>query len=453
MVGFLTLFSEFGIRDSRFAARVSYLVSLISCFFLLVSCKQNASPFETIQVVENLVIDEHSIPIYPRKAALTTDTARRFSLELPRRCRVDWNNQNVLSVLPEEAIEITRLDAGDPLPPFNVEDYRFERRTIAEALTKLLAGTKIKVVEDQAIPDKISGAIKSGSLAAAAELLAKMARAYYYYDDDAEELHITGNAKWLVKMPKNDLLVMALIDALHGADIINILINWEDKTLTFDGNYQTEREVRNVVRDIGSRSFMIAYDVDVYRVYPRTENPIVWMNMLTAFGDKNVKMSIPGVMGRALVVSPEINTKTLQEFLAEQSNLVLISQGMFVIPNGWSSRFDIGQCTKEERLETDLIIGARGKFGDYGGKKKVETKVALRTHLGEVANFNVPTDLGDNMIMIGVPTHAFIQSPETTISPFAELVIFISPKVVSIVPENAEKKPLAGRALREYLEE
>jgi hypothetical protein len=194
--------------------------------------------------------------------------------------------------------------------------------------------------------------------------------------------------------------------------------------------------------------------MDVYRVYPRTENPIVWMNILPAFGDKNVKMSIPGVIGRALVVSPEINTKTLQAFLSQQANVVLISAGSFVIPNGWSSRFDIGQCTKEERLETDLIVGARGKYGDYGGKKKVESKIVLRTQNGEVANFSVPTNMGDNLVVVGIPTHAFVQDAETTISPFAELVIFISPKVISIVASGGgEGAPLAGDELREYLEE
>ncbi|MDR2268910.1 MAG: hypothetical protein LBD94_01875 [Rickettsiales bacterium] len=425
-----------------------FLLVLLGCV------QQRGAEVDTIQVIENFVVDEHSVPIYPRKAALTTDTARRFSLELPKRCRVDWNNQNVLSVLPEEAIEMIRLDSGDKLPPFNVSDYKFEKKTISEALTTLLDGTKIKIVEDQEIPDKISGEIKSGSLAVATELLAKMVRSYYYYDDDAKELHLTNNARWLIKMPKNEMVVMALIDALHGAELRNMVINWEDKTLLFDGNYQTEKEARSVINDIGSRNFLIAYDMDVYRVYPRTENPIVWMNMLPAFGDKNVKMSIPGVVGRALVVSPEINTKTLQEFLGQQSNVVLISEGSFVIPNGWSSRFDIGQCTKEERLETDLIVGARGKYGDYSGKKKVDSKIVLRTHQGEVANFNIPANLGDNVVIIGIPTHTFVQDPETTISPFAELVVFISPKVISVIPgEDDDGAPLSGDDLREYLEE
>jgi hypothetical protein len=440
--------------------RRKFFIFYLLSFALLAACaqmrEQKEPKFNTIQVIDNLIVDEHSIPIYPRKAALTTDTARRFSLELPKRCRVDWDNQNVLSVLPEEHVEMVRLDAGDPLPEFNVEDYKFEKKTIAAALEALLDGTDIQVVEDQQIPDAVSADIKSGSLTDAVGLLAGLGRSYYYYDADAKELHLTGNARWLVKIPKDEDVVMALIDAMRGADLINMSVNWDDKTLAFDGNHQTEKEIRRVISDIGSRSFLIAYDMDVYRVYPRTENPIVWMNMLPAFGDKNIRMSIPGVMGRALVVSPEINTKTLQEFLSYQANLVLISEGSFVIPNGWSSRFDIGQCTKEERLETDLSVGARGRYGDYGGKNKIESKIVLRTKEGEVASFDVPATLGDNVVIIGIPTHAFVQDPETTISPFAELVVFISPRVVSIIPGDADSsaaEPLAGDDLREFLAE
>jgi hypothetical protein len=201
---------------------------------------------------------------------------------------------------------------------------------------------------------------------------------------------------------------------------------------------------------------MVAWDIDVYRVYPRTDNPIIWMNMLPAFGDKNVRMSIPGVVGRALVTSPEINTKTLQEFLAQQGNVVLISQGTFVIPNGWQSRFDIGQCGKEERLETDLTIGATGKYGDYAGMNKIDSKIVLRTGAGELTSFKIPSSLGDNYVIIGIPTHSFVTDPETLISPFAELVVFMSPRVISIVDagfKNADAAPLSGDALREYLSE
>ena len=358
---------------------------------------QDTEPdYDTVTVINNLVIDENSVPIFPKKAALTTDTARRFSIELPKRCSVDWNNQSVVSVVPEEKIEVVRLNTGDKLPDLKVSDYEFKKLTVREALDKLLDGTDISVEEDGELIEKISGTISTGTLSDAVELMAKMGRVYYYYDEAEGVIHLTNRAKWLIKMPKNETIIMALLDAMHGADMRNLLVNWDDKTIVFEGNYQTEREVARMIADISSKKYMLAWDIDVYRVYPRTDNPIIWMNLFPAFGDKNIKMSIPGVVGRAVVVGPEINTKTLQEFLYQQSNVVLISQGTFAIPNGWQSRFDIGQCGKEDRLETDLTIGATATYGDYGGLNKIDAKIVLRTSNGELSSFTIPSSVGDN---------------------------------------------------------
>lgn len=440
--------------------RIKNYVCLICGMFMLFGCQNQrdivSQQYDTITVVDNLVIDESSVPIFPKKAALTTDTAQRFSVELPKRCKVDWNNQSVVSVVPEEKIEMVRLNTGDLLPDdLQVSDYEFKKLTVKQALDNLLVGTDISVVEDEGLYAKISGSISSGALSDAVDLMAKMGRTYYSYDAVNGEIHLANRGKWMIKMPKDQTIIMALVDAMHGADMRNLLINWQDKTLVFEGDYQTEREVSRIIADISSKKHMIAWDIDVYRVYPRTDNPIVWMNMLPAFGEKNVKMSIPGVVGRALVVSPEINTKTLQEFLSQQSNVVLISQGQFAIPNGWQSRFDIGQCTKEERLETDLTIGATAKYGDFGGQDKIDAKIVLRTTKGELSSFTIPSSVGDNYVIIGIPTHSFVTTPETLISPFAELVIFMSPRIVSIVDADANPTDyaagLTGDALRAFL--
>ena len=445
------------IKHIRFLIFCLVVIGLCGCQ-LVKNKTQVAEPeYDTVTVVNNLVIDENSVPIFPKKAALTTDTARRFSIELPKRCSVDWNNQNVVSVVPEEKIAVVRLDMGDELPELKVSDYEFKQVTVRQALEKLLDGTDIDVVEDSVMTEKISGTISSGTLADAVELMAKMGRVYYSYDADEGAIHLNHRAKWLIKMPQNETIIMALLDAMHGADMRNLLVDWNDKTIGFEGNYQTEREVSKIIADIASKKYMVAWDIDVYRVYPRTDNPIIWMNLFPAFGDNNIKMSIPGVVGRAVVVGPEINTKTLQEFMYQQANVVLISQGTFAIPNGWQSRFDIGQCGKEERLETDLIIGATAKYGDYGGRDKIDAKIVLRTSNGELSSFTIPSSIGDNYIIVGIPTHSFVTTPETLISPFAELVVFMSPRLISIVDAGTAKQmgtgALVGDALRAFLSE
>lgn len=440
---------------------MKFMKSLIGmfCVGLVVGCvqqQQQKQPlYDNITVVDELVIDENSVPIFPKKAALTTDTARRFSVELPMRCEVDWNNQSVVSVVPSERIEMVRLGAGDPLPELQVSDYEFKDLTVKNALDKLLDGTDISVVEQGALYEKITGTISTGELSDAVELMTKMGRVYYSYDAQNGELNLSHRGKWLIKMPQNQTIIMALLDAMHGADMRNLLVDWSDKTVVFEGNYQTEREVAKIIADISGKKYMLAWDIDVYRVYPRTDNPIVWMNLLPAFGEKNIKMSIPGVVGRALVVGPEINTKTLQEFLGQQANVVLISQGTFAIPNGWQSRFDIGQCGREERLETDLVIGATGTYGDFGGRDKIDAKIVLRTSQGELSSFNIPSTVGDNYVIIGIPTHSFVTTPETLVSPFAELVVFMSPRVISIADNVglAQSNELIGDALRDFLQD
>ena len=426
----------------------------IMCAVMISGCanrQQSVPLYDTVNVVENTVIDENSVPIFPKKAALTTDTAQRFALDLPKRCTVNWDNQSVVTVVPEEKIEIVRLNTGDALPDLKVSDYDFKRMYVKDALEKLLADTDISVIEDQATFEKISGTISTSSLTDAVELMSKLGRVYYSYDAEFGEIHLTGNGKWMIKMPKDETMIMAILDAMRGADVRNLLVNWQDKTVVFEGNYQTEREVSKIISDVGSKKYVLAWDIDVYRVYPKTDNPIIWMNMLPAFGENNIRMSIPGVVGRALVVSPEINTKTLQEFISQQANMVLVSQGTFAIPNGWQSRFDIGQCGKEDRLETDLIIGATGTYGNYGGYKKIDAKIVLSTTNGELSSFKIPSNVGDNYVIVGIPTHSFVTTPETLISPFAELVVFMSPRLISIVDADNTSKTLSGDELRDFL--
>ncbi|MBR0212950.1 MAG: hypothetical protein IJQ55_05075, partial [Alphaproteobacteria bacterium] len=111
------------------------------CSLCLAGCvKKNndAQLYDTVNVVENLVINENSVPIFPKKAALTTDTVQHFALDLPKRCTVDWNNQSVVSVVPEEKIEILRIGVGDKLPDLKVYDYEFKKLHVKEALEKLL---------------------------------------------------------------------------------------------------------------------------------------------------------------------------------------------------------------------------------------------------------------------------------------------------------------------------
>ena len=198
----------------------------IGALLMLLGCQSQQQAdipqYDTINVVENLVIDENSVPIFPKKAALTTDTARRFSIELPKRCTVDWNNQSVVSVVPAEKIEIVRLNTGDPLPTLSVSDYEFKQLTVKQALDKLLVGTDVDVVEDGDLIEKITGTITAGDLSDAVELMSRMGRVYYSYDATAGEIHLNPRAKWMIKMPKDESIKLL---ERHNGHIRNAINN------------------------------------------------------------------------------------------------------------------------------------------------------------------------------------------------------------------------------------
>ena len=71
-----------------------------------------------------------------------------------------------------------------------------------------------------------------------------------------------------------------------------------------------------------------------------------------------------------------------------------------------------------------------------------------------MSSFTIPTNIGENYVIVGIPTHSFVTTPETLISPFAELVVFISPRLISIVDADSgvdEMTDLSGDELREFL--
>ena len=102
-----------------------------------------------------------------------------------------------------------------------------------------------------------------------------------------------------------------------------------------------------------------------------------------------------------------------------------------------------------------MIIGAKATYGDFGGRDKIDAKIVLRTSQGELSSFNIPSTVGDNYAIIGIPTHSFVTTPETLVSPYAELVVFMSPRVIAIA-DNAgieQTNDLIGDALRDFLSE
>ncbi|MBR1544346.1 MAG: hypothetical protein IJ638_00170 [Alphaproteobacteria bacterium] len=427
------------------------IVCSIVCLFIT-SCNNDSSAVQQSAMVQPYVettsydvqVNDY-VPVFDKIPSRTLENVEKFSIEIPLRCEVDWETQKLISSQPFDRRDflLERVDKGDPLPDLKVENLSFENKSVDEVLRILLKNTGIQVYATDSFYKVLSQKEISGNLTHVVNLITSLGGIYYNYDNRIKRITLKRYAKWNLHVPLSTDVILGMEDALRGADIDDIVIDWQDKIIIFQGDIVTEEKVRNIVNKFSIENYLIAYDIDVLRVYPKTlDGSIKWMNILEAFNTDSIKLSQKGIIGRALVVSSNFNRDSLNEFLYPQANTVLVSSGTFIVPDRWQGRFDIGRCGREIRLETDLNILNQTQFlpnEKYVGK--LDNTIVLRTSNGDIAKYTVPSRLGDNIVIIGIPTQYFVDGKETIIPPNAELVVLLSPRIIKIVrPFEEESK-------------
>ena len=417
------------------------IIYSMTCLFL-VSCYDNS---DMNQVVNQPYMETSSydvqvndyVPVFDKAPSRTLENVEKFNLETPLRCEVDWETQKLISTQPFDRRDflLERVDKGDALPDLKVDNLSFEKKSVDEVLRILLKNTGIEVYATDSFYKVLSQKEISGNLTQVVDLITSLGGIYYNYDNRIKRITLRRYAKWNLHVPLSNDVILGMEDALRGADIDDIVIDWEDKIIIFQGDIVTEDKVRNIINQFAIENYLIAYDIDVLRVYPKTlDGSIKWMNILEAFNTGSIKLSQKGIIGRALVVSSNFNRDSLNEFLYPQANTVLVSSGTFIVPDRWQGRFDIGRCGRELRLETDLhILNQTQFFPNDKNVGKLDNTIVLRTSNGDIAKYTVPSRIGDNIVIIGIPTQYFVESKETIIPPNAELVVLLSPRIIKIV--------------------
>ena len=429
--------------------KLNKIIYTIACLFIA-SCSDDANTIQTpsqqpfVETTSYDVQVNDYVPVFEKAPSRTLEDVEKFNIETPLRCEVDWETQQLISTQPFDRRDflLERVDKGDPLPDLKVDNLSFEKKSVDEILRILLKNTGIQVYATDSFYKVLSQKEISGNLTQVVDLITSLGGVYYNYDNRIKRITLKRYAKWNLHVPLSNDVILGMEDALRGADIDDIVIDWEDRLIIFQGDIVTEDKVRNIVNKFSIENYLIAYDIDVLRVYPKTlDGNIKWMNILDAFNAGSIKLSQKGIIGRALVVSSNFNRDSLNEFLYPQANVVVVSSGTFIVPDRWQGRFDIGRCGRELRLETDLNILNQTQF--YPNEKyvgKLDNTIVLRTtNGGDIAKYTVPSRLGDNIVIIGIPTQYFVEGKETIIPPNAELVVLLSPRIIKIVRPFEEK--------------
>ena len=356
----------------------------------------------------------------------TTKGAAELDLETPLRCSVNWNRQEMISAVPYNAaaFNLSRNGLNDMLPRYEVNGFSFKSMNAEKALLKLDKEAGIKLIAKDPPYASISGENLRGEFSEVVNMITDAAEIFYSYDAERKLMLLSRRANFTLYVPHSRQIMLALLDVLRGSGITNIVSDWSDYSITFTADYETKKKIMDLVEYFKSNPLLVAYDVSVFRVYPvDQENGINWQMALETFDFSTVNTAQAGVIGRVLSTSNDLNINSLKQFLgSQQTAIVPVAEGRFSVPNLWFSRFDAGKCGSKEAIEADLSILAKASFEKNNW---IFSNISLDTTQGEIAQYNVRSKLGQNLMIIGLPNEVF-----GTKAPKSETVVFMVPRIV-----------------------
>ena len=367
-----------------------------------------------------------ALPTEPK----TTRSAEMVSLESPMRCTVRDTQQNIMTVIPfkQEAFKLERADKSDPLPRYEVTGFSFDGQSTERVFYKLLNEAKIKVVAEGGPFPELAAENITGELSEVMDMIADAADVYYRYSDQQKVLLVSREVDWNFYIPDKREVMIAVLDSLRGAGIYDLLVNWEESVISFKGDKQVEEKVKKLIELFDTEPKLIVFNVQVLRVKPYgTTKEIVWQDLVDIFGADKIKFMLKGVLGRALVTDYDINPKSLRNFLNARGSVTQVSEGMFIAANKWRARFDVGRCGYMSMPEAQLSVMAQTEL--YG-ERRMNTAITLDSDQGEITAFTAKSRLGDNIVLIGIPSSSFSDSLNGY-----ETVIILTPNVIKLVKE------------------
>ncbi len=371
-----------------------------------------------------------ALPTEPK----TTKAAEMVSLESPLRCTIHDSQQNIITVIPfkQEAFKLERAEKSDPVPRYEVTGFSFDGQTAEKVFFKLLGEAKIKVIGvDGPFPELAAENIQ-GELSEVMDMIADAADVYYRYNAEEKVVLVSREVTWNLHVPGTREVMISVLDSLRGSGMHDLIVNWEESVITFKGDKGTEKKVASLIELFDTEPKLIVFDVQVYRAKPvGGAKEIVWQDLIDTFGAEKIKFMLSGVMGRALVTGGEINNKSLKRFFFPRASYALVSEGMFIAANGWRARFDVGRCGYMSMPEAQLSILAQT---DVQGEQRMNTSITLDSDQGEITAFTAKSSLGDNILLIGIPSSSFSNSLNGY-----ETVVMMTPRIIRLVKEISSK--------------
>lgn len=406
-------------------------LTVIFSFFNLCACTFLQKEPEEPVFVEK----QNATIVYPERNTIRTpDGANALDLETPLRCNVNWKTQQMLLTLPfnNKNFQLQKIDPGDKLPRFEVTGFTFEKMPAEQALYQLTKEAGIKLVAKDAPYTALSGDNLKGEFTDIINMITDAAEIYYHYNAKDKIMTLTSKTPLILYAPHSQPILLSLLDVLRGSGITDMTTNWAEYTIIFDADFELKNKITTLIEYFETNPTLVTYDVSVFKIYPNDGCDIEWKDMLNAFEFGTITTAQTGVIGRVLTTTNELSLENLRRFLGKKANIVSVSEGKFIVPNLWLSRFDIGKCGKMQCAEADLSILAQASVDK---DNHIASEITIENTEGQITKFKVRNTLGENFMIIGLPNELFgIKSPRS------ETVIFMVPRLIRTLKTTEEIK-------------
>ncbi|MFR1031835.1 MAG: hypothetical protein ACLSE6_04700 [Alphaproteobacteria bacterium] len=405
-------------------SRLGWLLMAVG---IIAACAPKEKPREL--TLDEKIASETILPQDPNMIR-TPKGASSLDLESPLRCYVNWNTQEMITTIPYnvKAFNMVRNGKNDMLPRFEVTGFTFATMPAEKAMYKLTKEAGIKLVAKDAPYASISAENLRGELSEVIGMIADAAEIYYAYNAETKTLTISRKANFSLYVPKSRPILLALLDVLRGSGITDVTTDWADYSVTFEADFELRNKINKLVAYFEDNPTLIAFDVNVFRIYPYSaDDDIEWQDLLKTFDFGTIKTTKTGVIGRALTTSNDLNISTCQ-FLGQQAMVIPVAEGKFVVPNLWFARFDIGKCSARDSLETGLSVLAKASLEH---NNRIFSDITLEATNGQITQFNVRSRIGENFMIIGIPNQIFDKK-----SPKSETVVFMVPRIIRTLKTN-----------------
>lgn len=410
--------------------KLFHLFSIIA-LLILGACNRYVQEDEVIisSSVQNDVVNSTSLVLPQQDPYMlrTSFRANDLDLETPLRCNVNWKTQEMVQILPHNNISfrIDRNDVNDPLPKFEVKNFTFDNIPAEQALFQLTQEAGITLVAKDAPYPTLYGKNINGSFAEVVEMIARSADLFYRYDAKMNSIILSRRASFTLYAPSSRTLLLGFLDILRGAGITDMITNWRDYSISFETNLETMDKINELINEFENNPTMVMYDVSIFRVLAKEPCGVVWNDLLKDFDFGSIATAQTGVIGRVLTVTNDISNEEIRKFVSKYATIQDISEGRFVVPTRWFSRFDVGRCGKVDNIEYPLSLLAKAEIEK---NNRILSEITLDTTEGEITKFKVRNKLGENFLIIGLPSEIFGPANQGT-----ETIVFIVPRLVRLL--------------------